>query len=573
MLRKTFATRHILAAASVAMTLLCSAPAQAGTVRIKSCGDAAVGAGADSAWQLISDNSGGYEAPTRVCPSTGVAVGTDLDHNQILGRSVWTKLSSGVAPQAGEKAEMRFTAPTGTRITAVTISRDIGLRSDGYYVYGRTDAGQLTGETCARSGGEWGCNLGGYGSVAVTLTGLDAAWIAWGFQCGANGFLSCGTGISLHQAWAHIYASTVTLTDNQVPTGVAAGGAVATAGWKGGTVGGTISGSDNLGVQKLRWYADGDLVSTSADRACDFSVTVPCSDAAGAAYALDTTALADGRRSIQAAVVDPAGNEARSTPFDVDVDNTAPPAPSSLQVSGGGASPAFSMSWLNPAPDGGSPYVSSRWQACAAGTCSTGTGALTSASGTLPPAAGAYTVKVWLVDEAGNGSAAASASAGLTYSPPAAAGGRGGGGGGGPARTTPAPADPAGASPVAPIELHPDGPAPRPADGGALPVPAAPPTTGANVRISSASMGRSGRLVVRGTIARRATGSVTVTYRGTVRGKARSRATRARIRSGRYAAHLRIPRRWLKARDARVTVRYAGSRAVHATTRTVAVTR
>lgn len=291
-------------ALGVATLVLAASPtALAGTVEVRSCGDAPTG-GVDNAWQPITDNLAGYEVPTAACPPTSTAIGTDLDHPQILGRSVWTKLMSGVAPTAGDGAQMRLTAPAGTVITAVSLKRDLGKRNDGYALYGKTASGAVLDNSCAIPGGQAVCYVGGSGTAPQTFSGLNTAWIAWGFECGDLGYPSCNTGSSLHQAWAHIYASTVTLTDNQAPTSVTAAGAVTTGGWKSGSVAGTISGSDNLGVQKVRWYADGALVSTSADRACDFSTTVPCADASNVSYSLDTTGLADGTRSIQAAVVD-----------------------------------------------------------------------------------------------------------------------------------------------------------------------------------------------------------------------------------------------------------------------------
>lgn len=543
--------RHVFTALTcIAFAAAGTSVAVAGTVQIKSCSDAPLG-GTDSAWVVVNDNGNGYQEPSRVCPPTGSVVGTDLDHAQILGLSVWTKLSSGVAPASGQRAEIRFSAPAGTVVSAASVRRDIGMRSDGYYVYGRSDTGQLTGETCTRPGGEYGCSIGGYGAGYASFTGLNAGWIAWGFQCGANAFPTCGTGSSLHSAWAHLYGAVVTLTDNQLPTGVVAGGNITTAGWKGGTAAGTISGSDNLGVQKLRWYADGVVVSTSADRSCDFSVTVPCSNASGVSYGLNTTGLGDGSHSVEAAVVDPAGNEAKGTPFTVKLDNTAPPPPIGLHVGGGGGSTAIAMSWSLPAADGASAYVSSAWQACSGGTCSSGTGGLTSASGNLPNATGVYAVKVWLVDAAGNGGPATAATSSVSYTAPAGSGGGGGGGGGGGAAgggaggtTTGEPSVPIGPTPTSP------GPGLTPTP---TPTPVPAPRAGADLRLTTSRLDRrTGRLVLRGSIDDEASGTVTIT----VTAKGERRRLQARIRAGHYTAVTRLRK---GTRGVRVTVRYGGS--------------
>src|SRR3954449_5355221 len=132
-----------LLAAYVASALVAaSAPtiASAGSVQIKSCADAPSG-GADSAWQIVNDVPGGYQAPSAVCPPTGTVVGSDPDHNQILGRSIWTQLNGSVIPQAGQIGEIRFAAPTGSAISALSIKRDLGKRGDGYLLYGKTNDG------------------------------------------------------------------------------------------------------------------------------------------------------------------------------------------------------------------------------------------------------------------------------------------------------------------------------------------------------------------------------------------------------------------------------------------------
>jgi hypothetical protein len=137
--------------------------------------------------------------------------------------------------------------------------------------------------------------------------------------------------------------------------------------------------------------------------------------------------------------------------------HTAPPAPSDLQLTGGGESPNLTATWTNPPADAGSPWASADWSACptSGGACTTGTGTLDADTGTAPatlPAAGTYTVRVWLTDLAGNTNPANGASDTITYTPPALpdppnpvggggdGGGTGGGGGGG--GTQPAAKDP-----------------------------------------------------------------------------------------------------------------------------------
>jgi hypothetical protein len=551
--------------------------AYAGSVDILSCGSAPSG-GADNAWAYQSSDVAGYEQALGTCPPDGTPFG---------GITAWTKLNSGVAPFSPNGAQLRFSAPSGTTVNRVQISREIGTASDGYYVFGRTDTGQLLGETCAIAVSQFTCYTGGPAAAQADFSSLAAAWVAWGFQCGANGYVNCGTGATLHQAWATIYASTVTLTDNQAPTGVSVGGALASGGWKGGTVAATASGADNLGIRTIRWYADGALVGgtgNSTTRACDFSTPVPCSDVSSVATSLNTAALTAGTRSVQLALVDPAGNESKSVAFSVQVDNTAPGAPSGLSVTGGGSSPTFGLAWTDPAAGAGAPLATIQWDACSGASCTSGstpaTGGAQRLDGLSLPASGTYVVRLWAIDQAGNGTTANAATGSVTYTAPAGGGGSAGGGGGGSGGgsgsggssgggssgggpgATGAPAPTAPSFPVTPT------------------IPTAPPLTPAPtnsaVKVTFAAISRrTGILTVRGRLDRRAVGSVTITYRVQVAGGTKTRTITTRVRRGRYRATITLPAGWRasRAKGARVTVRYAGSSAVRASRATVGVTR
>jgi hypothetical protein len=579
----------MLGAAALLSFAATAGPARAGDVTISSCGSlSASDPGADDAWHTIIQDLSAYSPAPVACPPDGT---------QFSGRGVWTTLRSGVAATAPAGAELRFTAPAGTTISQVRIQRDLGLSDDGYYVFGRTDSAQLSGESCARPAGEFTCDVGGPGTPNATFGGLSAAWVAWGFRCGANAFVNCGTGITFHQAWATIYASTVTLADNQAPANVNAGGSIVTGGWHSGTVDATATATDNLGIRMIRWYADGTPIAGAANtltRECDFSTPIPCTAANATATSLDTTALLDGTRSVQLAVVDPAGNETRSSAFALKVDNTVPATPGGLVVTGGGSSSSFGLSWITPAPDGGAPLTTVRWQACAGSTCASGsTPAVAgpqSLTGLTLPSAGTYAVRVWAVDAAGNGNAGSGSVGGVSYAPPGGGGGGGDGGGdgggggggtgggsgtgangpGGAGATGPGGAGAgefggagAGAAPGAAG----DGAA-RPSDGGAAPgsVPGAgePPATrrvvSARLRIDAARFSpRTGRLRIGGRIDARAAGTVRVDVRGKIGGRWRTRRVIARVRRGRYSVSLSLTGAWRSATALEVRARFGGS--------------
>jgi hypothetical protein len=548
----------------------------AGTVDIHSCGNAPA-AGADNAWQYRSDDSAAFEQPGTACPP---------DDTQFGGITVWTRLMSGAAATASTGAQLRFTAPTDTTVSHVRVKRDIGTRSDGYAPFGRTDTGQITGETCTIAVGQATCDVGGPFAPEGNFSTAGAGWVAWGFECGANSYATCGTGYTLHQAWATIYASTVTLTDNQAPTGVSAGGALASGGWKGGTVAATASGADNLGIRTIRWYADGALVGgtgNSTTRACDFSTPVPCSDVSSVATSLNTGALTAGTRSIQLALVDPAGNESKSTAFSVQVDNTAPGAPSGLSVTGGGSSPTFSLAWTDPAADAGAPPATIQWNACSGSSCTSGstpaTGGAQRLDGLSLPASGTYVVRVWAIDQAGNGTTANAATGSVTYTAAAGGGGSAGGGGGGSGGGNGGGSGAGGSSGGGPGATGSAGPT-APSFPVTPTIPTAPPPTPAPtnsaVKVTSAAISRrTGSVTVRGRLDRRAVGSVTITYRVQVAGRTKTRTITTRVRRGRYRATITLPAGWRanRAKGAKVTVRYAGSSAVRASRATVRVTR
>jgi hypothetical protein len=107
---------------------------------------------------------------------------------------------------------------------------------------------------------------------------------------------------------------------------------------------------------------------------------------------------------------DAAGTAATATKT-VRVDNSAPDAPIGLSVDGGDAwrkANHFDVRWSNP-PQTAAPIVGAEWRMCredSATTCVTGSQAASGDDGSLAglkvPSAGAWTLRVWLRDAAGN---------------------------------------------------------------------------------------------------------------------------------------------------------------------------
>jgi hypothetical protein len=139
--------------------------------------------------------------------------------------------------------------------------------------------------------------------------------------------------------------------------------------------------------------------------------------------------LSDGTHTVEVGAVDPAGNEVKSPAQTVVVDNGAPAVPQSLTVEGGDgwrADNSFSLSWTNPS-DPGSPVAGVHYALCAedGSDCQpsqqlTGTG-ISRLESISVPWTGAWTVRLWLEDAAGNVDSAHFATATLRYATPPAA--------------------------------------------------------------------------------------------------------------------------------------------------------
>jgi len=200
-----------------------------------------------------------------------------------------------------------------------------------------------------------------------------------------------------------------------------AGSILTSSGYQHGVLAGAVSGADNSGVASVRIYVDGNPIVKSAFN-CDYTYAQPCpATATSPTLALDTTRLADGTHSVQAAVLDAAGNETRGPVQQLLVSNHAPGAPIGTAVTNaptGWVNHPATVSWRNPPPGSGLPVAGVAWITCRGVDSTipaTGCGAphsqktpLTSLEGdprAEPAFAGRlpdrYTVFIWLVDSSG----------------------------------------------------------------------------------------------------------------------------------------------------------------------------
>lgn len=526
--------------------LALASPAWGGTYDVVTC-DAAPG-GANNAWTPTGQTSPHYDVET-VCPSDGQAD---------AGLRAWDKLSSPNAP-AGTTAAWRFAAPSDTTIGTWRYRRWLGKDGDNDWdVHARLGDG-TTLDSCTIELGFPSCEAGARPGQANERVagGLSVTSLQFGITCAAASGFTCATGgATIHNAWAHLYASTVTLSENVPPSVSAPSGALVAGGWRRDVQTVSLSASDPLGIRETRVYVDGVRVATAA-RACDFTYSLPCvhppctpaagqtcgDGSASASHDIDSRDLADGTRQVEVAAVDSANNEARSDPVTVLVDNT-PPGFSISAPAGHTERSDLAVSWSS--GDGSGSGVANRevevsidggaWQGWLSGT------AVSGATYAADPGH-SYRFRGRATDASGLASAWAVTPA--VHVTATAAG-----------CPCPPSDDPSGASP------DPGGTA-EPPSGDDTPTPVARRVPA--LRLDRPAR-RGSRLAVRGTISRGASGTVTVTYSGRVRGR-RIRTRRvARVRGGRFRASLRLSPRLLKARGRLLTVTYSGDRRYRART-------
>jgi hypothetical protein len=385
----------ITGALIAALLLGGSYPARAGTYDVVTCGDATPAV--NNSWTVSNG------APTKLDAGDGCG-----HSGQYAGLWVRDALDVSNTP-ATATAQWKFEAPAGTSITAISYSRWLFKEDDEDWQPALTVDG-IQQDSCSIAYRAIDCSAGVFGGQRATFEFADAATVTVGVRCAASSPVTCSNGALGHQKVQSIlYGATVHLSDGGNPALSAAGGSLLTSDFVKTTELATFSATDNTGIRTGRIYVDGALAASST-YACDFTYAVPCSNKSDAGVSLDTRSLTDGPHSVQVAAVDPAGNETRSSSYSVVVDNNAPAAPGALSVDGGSGwrdFNSFDVSWAN-LQDSASPVASAHYALCAAD----GSGCLpeqeTAAtnishlSGLSVPSPGAWALRVWLEDAAGN---------------------------------------------------------------------------------------------------------------------------------------------------------------------------
>ena len=106
------------------------------------------------------------------------------------------------------------------------------------------------------------------------------------------------------------------------------------------------------------------------------------------------------------------------------------------------------------------------------------------------------------------------------------------------------------------------------------PPPPPPPTrAAASIKVRSVKLLTGGRLAAAGTLNRKATGRIKITFTARIRGKTVTTAATVKIAKGRFSAKLRLPKLARAFKKAKLAVRYAGNSSVAATTKRLTLRR
>ncbi len=297
---------------------------------------------------------------------------------------------------AGQEGRWDFNAPPGALIERVFLSGSI-LGGSGWQATMLTNSGEILencpGATCA----------GGGKSYAFNTSALNTPRVMLRLRCGAD---SCPNGHGL-RGYLDVRTAWVTITDSSVPALTITGGDLLN-GWRRGTGTVTFDASDNVGIRLDRILVDGTQRGQIL-RPCVDGVKIPCPNG-GTGLQLDSTRVSDGPHTLRVESVDSAGNVAGQDRA-VSIDNTAPAAalePTSDAGDGWRAVNAFSVSWRNPrqahAPIAGTEYelcrIAGPRPPCSRGSRN-GAG-LVGITDLRVPSPGAWRLRLWLRDAAGN---------------------------------------------------------------------------------------------------------------------------------------------------------------------------
>jgi hypothetical protein len=383
----------------LSVLLLAAAKASAGKYQVAQCGWYV---GADASW---ADTTGGVKfRPDAYCTPTG--------SDPFDGVHMKSFTRDGQATVTGTRfARWRWEAPANTDgITAVR----------GTWWHSLHDGMEQ------RLGG---VNWGGTFNPSLTASSTDTALreFAIGFDSPIPAFedrLLCARAdtrwCSLESgSWSGIRALTLTVEDDRQPAALLTGGDLVGGGWRRGTQSVFVGGDDGgSGPRFGETFLDGNRVGFTEYQCNKVQVggewrattMRPCGTSARTTHYVDTTAFIDGPHTVIHCTADFAGNGACTGDHTVLIDNNPPAHPRSPALAGGDGwrrTNDFDLNWENPDQGPASPIAGANWRVSAAGGYDTGAKFAagrnrTSLADLAVPGAGAYSLQLWLRDEAGN---------------------------------------------------------------------------------------------------------------------------------------------------------------------------
>jgi hypothetical protein len=383
---------------ALSVLLLGAAKAEAGRYAVAQCGWYA---GSDAVW---ADTTGGakfrsdaYCVPPGADPFDGV-------HVKSLTRD-------GQGTVSGTRfARWRWTAPGGTGITAVRGTWWHALHDGMEQRLGSVDvAGGFTP----------------FLSAAATDTALRE--FSKGFPTPVAGFedrLLCarveGKWCSLDQgSWSSLRTLTITVDDPTPPGARIAGGSLTTPGWHRGVQTLDVGGYDaGAGVRYGETKLDGARVGLTEYPCAMVSVggewrgtrMQPCQVGVSATHTVATTSFSDGPHEAVHCSADFAGNVGCGPGWRVLIDNNPPAHPKAVSLDGEEGWRRvndFDLGWENPDQGVAGPIAGAAWRMVGASGFDTGVRFASgrdrrSLADLSVPAAGTYSLQLWLRDEAGN---------------------------------------------------------------------------------------------------------------------------------------------------------------------------
>lgn len=314
-----------------------------------------------------------------------------------------------------DEAGWQLTVPAGVTITGVSYYASYETDGGGWLAGLLIDGSPVASDCRTNLNQTSPCQVLN-DQVPQVQSNLTASSLFFGAVCNqVQGLTSCTpNSMTSHAVEADLYSARVTLVESGGPQISNEGGPLWGSGPVWGTVPLTFTGSDPSGIQTIEVQNQQGSDALDAQQSCDFSQVQACPEFPSGQVQVDTMGLGDGAKHVSLKLTNAAGDTTVVQGPLVVIDNNGPPAPQSLTAAGASTTTnVIDLAWSDPAnpPE---PVQSAYAQLC---QTSCGAPIQISTSGgaqVTAPAAGTYTVRVWLVDTAGRGSAANAATTTVT---------------------------------------------------------------------------------------------------------------------------------------------------------------